>query len=99
MVRSGSRISKPLVLMAVLLAAAAAQLRPATAADGAEGFVLGVGQDVVDVLKSTQAGSDEREKELRQVFIKAFDTATIARFAMGRHWRRLSAGDKIRYKI
>lgn len=73
---------------------------PALAADAsgkAEAFVRQVGEEVVAVLKGTSAGSDEREAELRKVFVKAFDSQTIARFVMGRYWRQLGDEDRERY--
>lgn len=91
------RRSKPLAAVALLLVAVAISFRPAWAASAAEQFVQSVGQDVVDTLKSTRADSAERETRLRQVFVDAFATPTIARFVMGRHWRTLEDAEKQRY--
>lgn len=84
-------------MLALTFAAAGPPAFAANATGDAEAFVRGVGEEVVAVLKGTAAGSDEREAELREIFVKAFDNRTIARFVMGRYWRQLGDEDQERY--
>ena len=95
MIRPALRGPVPLVVVVALLAA---MLQPVSAAAaGAEAFVRKVGDDVVDVLRQTPAGSEQREKRLRHLFVSVFDAPTIAKFVMGRHWRRLTDEQRERY--
>ena len=95
--RSGRRGGGTPVLLCLLVLLTAWGPNAAAANDTPEAFVGKVGQDVVDVLKSTKAGSDDRQAKLHAIFVKAFDTTTIARFVMGRHWRRLGEDERKRY--
>jgi phospholipid transport system substrate-binding protein len=94
---SGRRRRAPSVLLCLLVLLTAWGPNAVAANDTPEAFVGKVGQDVVDVLKSTEAGSDRRQAKLHEIFVKAFDTTTIARFVMGRHWRRLGEDERKRY--
>ncbi|MPY70535.1 MAG: hypothetical protein GEU92_10650 [Alphaproteobacteria bacterium] len=95
--RSGRRRRAPPVLLCLLVLLTAWGPAAAAASDTPEAFVGKVGQDVVDVLKSTRPASEDRQKKLQGIFVEAFDTTTIARFVMGRHWRRLGEDERKRY--
>lgn len=70
---------------------------PALAAGGdARAFVDTLGQDVQSILKD-QAPVQERQKKFRELFTKAFDTPSIGRFVLGRHWAQASADDQQKF--
>jgi phospholipid transport system substrate-binding protein len=73
----------------VLVSRAAAQESSASA------FVRFLGDRVIQILKANAYG--ERKKALHDEFSRAFDVATMARFAAGTYWRRADAAQRQEY--
>jgi phospholipid transport system substrate-binding protein len=63
----------------------------------ASGFVQTMGDEVVAVLRDDTRDKAGRREALRTIFLNSFDTRMMARFALGRYWRRLTAAQKARY--
>ncbi len=60
-------------------------------------FVATVGQQVVQVLASTDLEGDQRSRHFRDIFVHALDLDTMARRVLGRHWRFATEAQRERY--
>jgi phospholipid transport system substrate-binding protein len=58
-------------------------------------FVLGLGDDVIKILKNEPP--KQHKRKLHEVFTRAFDVETMARFAAGTYWRRADAAQRKEY--
>lgn len=72
---------------------AAAQTSP----EGASGFVQWLAGQALQVLRSPSASMTDRENVLRQLLAQGFDLPFIARFVLGRNWRKLPAEQRETY--
>lgn len=63
---------------------------PAKAADTPEDFVLKLGQEALATLENANGDQSAISSSIRTWLDKYFDQKSIARFAMGRHWRSLN---------
>jgi phospholipid transport system substrate-binding protein len=86
------RLSKGTVL-ALSLAAAPACLA-ARAADDAGGFIGGLGDQTLALLRSKDASPAERERKFAQLADRAFDVPRISRFVLGRYWTSTSEDER-----
>ena len=73
--------------------AAAAQAMPGEAGQ----FVRALGNEVISVLSDHNLDVGKRREVLRGIFMRSFDSKTIARFALGRYWRTANQRQKDRY--
>lgn len=71
--------------------------RSSVAADSPEAFVMNLGQEAVDVLKSNNTSETQRIEQMRAIFVTYFDVPEIAKFVAGRHWRGLSDAERSEY--
>jgi phospholipid transport system substrate-binding protein len=74
----------------------AASLPQAALAKDATGFIDGLGKEVIDII-SVDEGMDARQTKLEKIFYRAVDVNWIARFVLGKHWRRADKAQKDRY--
>ncbi len=84
------------VVIAGVLIVAANFGKPA-AADGPDGFIRVMGQEAIDSLTSTKLSHDERRDRFRVILKRSFDLRVIARFTLGRYWRRASKSQRKEY--
>lgn len=86
------------ILFALFLAALIAPTTPPVmAADSQDGFIRSVGQQAIDSLTGTGVSAEEREKRFREIFNRAFEVKLLARFTLGRYWRRATKEQKEEY--
>lgn len=71
--------------------------RVSVAADSPEAFVMNLGQEAVDVLRSTNTSETQQIEQMRAIFVTYFDVPEIAKFVAGRHWRGLSDAERSEY--
>lgn len=84
-------------VIAAILALLPVTYRSSVAADNPEAFVRNLGQEAVDVLKSTATTEQQRIEQMHALFVTYFDVPEIAKFVAGRHWRGLSDGQRNEY--
>ncbi len=80
------KILARLAILATLFSAlpAAAALADQSASD----WISNLGDRVVGVLRVTENDMDRRKTELENIFLESFDVDFIARFVIGRFWRK-----------
>jgi phospholipid transport system substrate-binding protein len=83
-------------LLAVFAAIAVPQAAAATAAD-AVAFVEKTGRRAIDTLTSKSISDEERIERFRKIFRSAFNVRRIARFVLGRYWRRATEAQREEY--
>ncbi len=85
-----------MVVIAGVLVITANLSKPA-AAEGPDSFIRVMGQEAIDSLTSTELSKDERQDRFRAILKRSFDIRVIARFALGRYWRRASKPQRKEY--
>jgi phospholipid transport system substrate-binding protein len=70
---------------------------PARATEPAA-FMEGFGHRAIKVLSETQAGTAEREVELRRLLNDHFDVEFLSRFVLSRFWRSASDAERIEFR-
>lgn len=63
----------------------------------AKSFITHISDHGIGFLSDDKLTEDQRKKEFRTLLNNNFDMNTIARFAMGRHWRTASKAQKREY--
>ena len=88
------RILLPLLLVAFLWAPPidAQQDQPL-----AQQFIAGLGDQTIEILSDPNATEESVAGEFRQLFSDSFDTNTIGRFVLGRHWNSASDAERAEY--
>jgi phospholipid transport system substrate-binding protein len=74
----------------------------ALAKDGAEGpveFVTTLGDRTIRMLSNASLSEGEREARFRYMLDEGFDLDAIARFALGRYWRRATRDERAEYRV
>jgi len=71
--------------------------KAATEPDAAAKFIKWLADQAITVLRSPGASLAERETALRNLLAQSFDLKFIGRFAIGRHWRRMSPEQRSEY--
>jgi phospholipid transport system substrate-binding protein len=69
----------------------------AAADEGAMAVVRPLVQDALRILRETSAPTADRQQRLRQLIIPVFDFTTMSRFALGYHWRDLTAAQRAEF--
>ncbi len=70
----------------------------ARAADGGpDTFISKIGQEAINSLTAKDLSDKERQNRFRAIFNRAFSPKLIARFALGRYWRRASGTQQKEY--
>ena len=62
----------------------------AAAGKGADDFIRTVGQQAIDSLTGKELSDDQRQARFRAILNRTFEVPLIARFTLGRFWRRIS---------
>ena len=88
------RITACLALLALLLAGGL----PAKAAEEPQAMVEKLGQEVMEIIKTTSPGIGERQGRFRALFKQYFDARAISRFVLAQGWKQLSEEQRERYK-
>lgn len=80
---------------AVLLAACLVST-PASRAevDDPVGFIEQLGVEAIEMLADPALTEQERISEFRRILVAGFDLPTIARFVLGRYWRRATTEER-----
>ncbi len=63
-----------------------------------EAFVQSLADEALTLLQRPELGRADREAAFRQLFRKGFDIDRIARFALGRYWRKATAAERRDYR-
>ncbi|MEE8332254.1 MAG: ABC transporter substrate-binding protein [Alphaproteobacteria bacterium] len=85
-----------MVVIAGVMVIAANFSSPA-AAEGPDGFIRVMGQEAIDSLTSKELSRSERQDRFRAILQRSFDIRVIARFTLGRYWRRASKPQRKEY--
>ncbi|MFQ5971429.1 MAG: phospholipid-binding protein MlaC [Alphaproteobacteria bacterium] len=92
-------IRRTLLLLGVLALAGsptgAAQAQ--TYVTGAREFITALADEAMTTLTEPDLSSDERRQRFRRLFQEGFAVAGIARFALGRYWRKASDNERDEY--
>lgn len=62
--------------------------------EAASHFIYKLGHEALTILSSNDGTLDQREESFRNLLGNSFDLPFIARFTLGRHWRRASHTQK-----
>ncbi len=69
----------------------------AAAGKGADDFIRTVGQQAIDSLTGKELSDDQRQARFRAILVRTFEVPLIARFTLGRFWRRISEKQRKEY--
>ena len=83
----------------VLLLAAMPTFAPARAADDAAGFISGLGDKTLALLRAKDRPSEERKQQFADMMDHAFDIPRIARFVLGRYWAGASEEERKQFAV
>ena len=67
------------------------------AGKGADDFIRTVGQQAIDSLTGKELSDDQRRARFRAILNRTFEVPLIARFTLGRFWRRTSEKQRKEY--
>ena len=67
------------------------------AADGPDDFIRTVGQNAINSLTNKEITQDQREERFRKMLNAKFEVKLLARFTLGRFWRRANEEQKKEY--
>ena len=87
-------------LLALGILALAGVPRPAAAeefGDGAKKFIEVLTEEAISTLTGKDLSQNERADRFRKLMLKNFALKGIARFVLGRHWRKLTGPEKKEY--
>ena len=85
------------VLLVLTLVASAARGVQADAGKEAADFVRGFGGEAIAMLSNPDMSPEEREQDFRRLMKQGFHMEVIARFVLGRHWRRASEAERAEF--
>lgn len=66
-------------------------------AAGPDEFIRDMARRAIDSLAGQEMNIAERERRFRDVIRRAFDMPTVARFALGKHWRTATKKERHEY--
>lgn len=69
----------------------------AAAGKGADDFIRTVGQQAINSLTGKDLSDDQRQARFRDILNRTFEVPLIARFTLGRFWRRISKQQRKEY--
>ncbi len=92
----------PTTWMAILLALTLGSTLPTAAPaadreltnDKARAFLALLGERAIQVSQDNTSPSEKREARVRELLQEGFDLKLLARFALGKHWRRMDQGQR-----
>ena len=90
-------IPKPCLILLTVLALISALPQAATATDSPSDFIRTVGQNAINSLTNKEVTQAKREDLFRKILHQTFELKLIARFALGRFWRRASKAQQTEY--
>lgn len=91
------QISKPCLILLTVLALFLALPQAVTATDNPSDFIRTVGQNAINSLTNKEVSQAKREVFFRKILHKNFELKLIARFALGRFWRRATKTQQAEY--
>ena len=86
-----------LLVLAILLAFTFTAPKPASAEDRPDDFIRLVAQKAIKSLTNDRMSVAQREEHFRRILQQSFELKLIARFTLGRFWRRASAAQQKEY--
>ncbi len=84
-------------LVAIFIAWQAPQAA-ASQGDEAEIFIRDLGVNAIEMLDDIKRSDSDRELEFRRIVREGFALELIGRFVVGRHWRKMTRGQKAEYQ-
>jgi phospholipid transport system substrate-binding protein len=84
-------------IFVTLLAVSLALPQLTKAADGPDDFIRTVGQNSINSLTNKEITQDQREERFRKILNAQFEVKLLARFTLGRFWRRASEEQRKEY--
>jgi phospholipid transport system substrate-binding protein len=75
-----------ILVVCVLAVTAVPERAAALAPDAARDFIKNLGKKAGAVFADPSIDQAKRRRELHRLFVQGFDTRTIGRFVLGRHW-------------
>ena len=81
----------------IIVLLAALNAGPATAGKDADDFIKTVGQQAIDSLTGKDLTDEQRRAGFRAILTRRFELPLIARFTLGRHWRKASEAQRKEY--
>lgn len=60
-------------------------------------FIQSFGNEAVAMIKDRESSREQRKKHMRQLLAQRFDFDTIARFSLGRYWRKATPAQRGEY--
>ena len=88
---------KPYLIFLTVIALLLALPQGVKATDDASDFIRMVGQNAISSLSNKEITQAKREVLFRKILHQAFDLRLIARFALGRFWRRANQAQQKEY--
>ena len=70
---------------------------PVAAGKAADDFIRTVGQQAIDTLTGKELTDEQRRAGFRAILTRRFELPLIARFTLGRHWRKASDEQRKEY--
>ena len=86
-----------LLVLAILLAFTVTAPNSVSAKDGPDDFIRTVAQKAIKSLTNDRMSVTQREDHFRLILRQTFELKLIARFTLGRFWRRASAAQQKEY--
>ena len=90
-------LPKPCLIFLTVIALLLALPQGVKATDDASDFIRKVGQNAINSLTNKEVTQAKREVLFRKILHQTFDLRLIARFALGRFWRRASRAQQKEY--
>ncbi|MDE0943259.1 MAG: ABC transporter substrate-binding protein [Alphaproteobacteria bacterium] len=88
----GTALGATIAVPGLLWAAASPQ-----AVAGAQSFITNLAQQGLTILQSTGGKIEQREAQFRNLLANSFDMPFIARFALGKYWRKATPQQRADY--
>lgn len=84
-----------LLLVLIVSAGVAAAKTPVAAQEpDAAAFITQLGDAALRMLANSELSEEERTGGFRRILLEGFDLPLIGRYALGRHWRRATEGER-----
>lgn len=93
LILGGAAVCATTAVPGLLLAAASPQ-----AIEGAAAFIARLADQAIAILRSSSGNMDNREAEFRGLLSAGFDMPFIARFVLGKHWRKATPQQRADYQ-
>ena len=90
---SSTTVCATLAVPGLLLAAVSPQ-----AVEGAAAFIARLADQAITILRSSSNKMENREAQFRDLLSAGFDMPFIARFVLGKHWRKATPQQRVDYQ-